>query len=84
MMYLHAGNHKNIRLTDIIGIFDTDNVTVSEAGRKFLSNAQRQGILISAKEEIPKSFIVYREKGKTKVCFSQLSSTALVGRMSEA
>ena len=83
MMYLHAGNHKNIRLTDIIGIFDTDNVTVSEAGRKFLSNAQRQGILISAKEEIPKSFIVYREKGKTKVCFSQLSSTALVGRMSE-
>ena len=82
-MYLHAGNHKNIRLTDIIGIFDTDNVTVSEAGRKFLSNAQRQGILISAKEEIPKSFIVYRERGKTKVCFSQLSSTALVGRMSE-
>jgi hypothetical protein len=83
MMYLHAGNHKNIRLTDIIGIFDTDNVTVSEAGRKFLSNAQKQGILISAKEEIPKSFIVYREKGQTKVCFSQLSSTALVGRMSE-
>ncbi len=81
MMYLHAGNHKNIRLKDIIGIFDTDNVTVSEAGKKFLSNAQRQGILIAAKEEIPKSFIVYREKGEVKVCFSQLSSAALEGRM---
>ena len=82
-MYLHAGNHKNIRLTDIIGIFDTDNVTVSEAGKKFLSNAQKKGILISAKEESPTSFIVYREAGEIKVCFSQLSSTALIGRMEE-
>ena len=81
MMYLHAGNHKNIRLSDIIGVFDTDNVTISEAGKKFLSAAQKKGILISAKDEIPKSFIVYREKGEIKVCFSQISSTALLGRM---
>ena len=42
MMYLHAGNHKNIRLSDIIGVFDTDNVTISEAGKKFLSAAQKK------------------------------------------
>ena len=83
MIYLHVGNHKNIRVKDIIGIFDTDNATVSEESRRFLSEAQKKGILISAKEEIPKSFIVYREAGEVKVCFSQLSSSALLGRMEE-
>ena len=83
MIYLHVGNHKNIREKDIIGIFDTDNATVSEESRRFLSEAQKKGILISAKEEIPKSFIVYREAGEVKVCFSQLSSSALLGRMEE-
>ena len=83
MIYLHVGNHKNIRVKDIIGIFDTDNATVNEESRRFLSDAQKKGILTSAKEEIPKSFIVYREAGEVKVCFSQLSSTALIGRMEE-
>ena len=80
-MYLHAGNHKNIRLRDIVGIFDTDNATLCEASRKFLSEAQRQDLVSAAKEEIPKSFILYREGGKVKVCFSQLSSGALIGRL---
>ena len=80
-MYLHAGNHKNIRLSNIIGVFDTDNATVCEASRKFLADAQKKGILSSAKEEIPKSFILYRENGTVKVCFSQISSAALLGRM---
>jgi hypothetical protein len=80
-MYLHAGNHKNIRLRDIIGIFDTDNATICEASRKFLSEAQKRQLVSAAKEEIPKSFILYREQGQVKVCFSQISSTALIGRM---
>ena len=83
MIYLHVGNHKNIRVKDIIGIFDTDNATVNEESRRFLSDAQKKGILISAKEEIPKSFLVYREAGEVRVCFSQLSSSALLGRMEE-
>jgi hypothetical protein len=80
-MYLHVGNHKNIRLSDIIGVYDTDNATMSEESRRFLAAAQKKGILISAKEEIPKSFILYRENGEIKVCFSQISSSALIGRM---
>lgn len=81
IMYLHVGNHKNIRLSDIIGVYDTDNATMSEESRRFLAAAQKKGILISAKEEIPKSFILYRENGEIKVCFSQISSSALIGRM---
>ena len=80
-MYLHVGNNKNIRTKDIIGIFDMDNATVSMITRKFLSDSQRRGVVESANDEIPKSFIIYEADGKTNVCFSQLSSTALYGRM---
>ena len=79
-MYLHVGNNKNIRESAIIGIFDMDNATVSSVSRKFLTNAQKSGLVESAGYEIPKSFIVYRDGDDIKVCFSQLSSSSLHGR----
>jgi hypothetical protein len=79
-MYLHAGNNKNIREKDIIGIFDMDNSTVSHITRKYLADAQKEGRVISAKDEIPKSFILYKENGKYMICFSQISTSALLGR----
>ena len=41
-MYLHAGNNKNIREKDIIGIFDVDNSTISHITRKYLSLAEKE------------------------------------------
>ena len=41
-MYLHAGNNKNIRERDIIGIFDADNSTISYITRKYLSDAEKE------------------------------------------
>ena len=79
-MYLHAGNNKNIREKDIIGIFDMDNSTVSHITRKYLSEAERKNLVIMAKDEIPKSFILYKENGKYMICFSQISTQALIGR----
>ena len=79
-MYLHAGNNKIIREKDIIGIFDVDNCTVSSITRKYLSDAERNLLVESAKDEIPKSFILYKENGKYMICFSQISTSALLGR----
>lgn len=79
-MYLHVGNNKNIREKDIIGIFDMDMCTVSSITKKFLSDAQRNDLVVSAKDEIPKSFVLYRENGKYMICFSQISTSALLGR----
>ena len=59
-MYLHIGNQKNIRKKDIIGIFDADRTTSSGVTRKYLARAEERGQVDSAKEEIPKSFVVYR------------------------
>jgi len=79
-MYLHAGNNKIIRKKDIVGIFDADNSTVSFITRKYLSDAQKEQRVIAAKDEIPKSFILYKEKGEYMICFSQISTSALIGR----
>ena len=79
-MFLHVGNNKNIREKDIIGIFDADTATVSTVTRKYLAGAERRGVVESSCEEIPKSFVLYRKKGKYGICFSQLSTAALLGR----
>ena len=81
-MYLHVGNNKNIRIRDVLGIFDMDNATVSSVTRKFLSGAQKKALVESAGYEIPKSFILYRDGDKVRVCFSQLASSSLIGRQS--
>ena len=82
-MYLHVGNNKNIRERDIIGIFDTDMSTLSPITRRFLSDAQKKNAVVSAKNEIPKSFVLYYEDGEIKICFSQISSVALVSRTAD-
>ena len=81
-MYLHVGNNRNIRLRDVIGIFDADSATVSAITKKYLSAAEAKGLLQFASLELPKSFLVYRDgKGACRVCFSQLSTQALAGRI---
>ena len=83
MMFLHVGNNRNIRIRDVIGIFDMDNATVSSVTRKFFSGNQKKHLVESAAEEIPKSFVLYRDREKKgyAVCFSQLSTASLCGRI---
>ncbi len=80
-MFLHVGNNKNIRIRDVIGIFDMDNATLSSVTRKFLSGKQKKLMVETAAVEIPKSFILFEENGLYKICFSPLSSASLRGRM---
>lgn len=81
-MYLHVGNNKNIRKSEIIGIFDFDNATLSDVSRRYLAENQRRGLIETANDELPKSFILYFSKkdGFYKICFSQLSAGALAER----
>lgn len=81
MMYLHVGNNRNIRVRDIIGIFDADNATRSPVSKKYLSESEKRGLVSSAAEELPKSFILYRTEDGCRVCFSPLSPQTLKGRL---
>lgn len=82
-MFLHVGNNKNILIERVVGIFDMDNATLSAVTRKFLSSNERAGLASNASlDELPKSFVLYLDNDNNyKICFSQLSSAALKGRM---
>lgn len=84
-MYLHVGNHRNIRIKTIIGIFDADTTTVSAVTKKYLSRAEERKEVSFASEEVPKSFVLYcEERKKYRICFSALSSASLYGRVKES
>ena len=85
-MYLHAGNNKNIKITDIVGIFDTDTATISKITKQYLSGCEKRGETVNISYELPKAFVLTVEKegssqkNKNKVYFSQLSVKTLCQR----
>lgn len=80
-MYLHLGMDKVITFDEIIGIFDLDTTTVSKNSRNYLAKAEKAGIVENICYDLPKSFIVCRnKKGEDKVYISQISSSTLLKR----
>ena len=79
-MYLHLGHNVVIAESDIIGIFDMDNSTSSHITRKFLSDAEKTGRVITVSDELPGSFILCGNGGKNCVHISQLSPQTLLKR----
>ena len=83
-MYLHLGQNTVITFDEIIGIFDLDNTTVAKKTRDYLSLAQKEGRVVEVSNELPKSFIVCRNKeGKNIIYLSQISTTTLLKRTEE-
>ncbi len=81
-MYLHIGASVVIPQQEVLGIFDLDNTTSSHITRDFLTKAQRRDQVITAGDDLPKSFLLCCNKtGETTVYLSQLSSTTLLKRM---
>ena len=105
-MYLHVGNHRNIRVSNIVGIFDADTATVAAITKQFLAKKKAEKAVEFAAIELPKSFVLYRARQNAnrrgfsatrartrakradrpayRICFSQLSSASLAGRMENA
>ena len=83
-MYLHLGEKTVIRTDNIIGIFDLDNTTVSKHTRNFLAESTKQGRVINVSYELPKSYVVCKEKDEYKVYISQISSQTLLKRQLES
>ena len=79
-MYLHIGGGAMIRTDSIVGVFDLDNTSQSHLTRKYLSAAEKSGQVINAAEDIPKSFVVCCESGRTTVYLSQMATQTLLKR----
>ncbi len=61
-MYIYLGGEIAISTKDIIGIFDMDTSTVNKATRDYLSKAEKDKKVVYVNYELPKSFIVCRDK----------------------
>ena len=46
-MYLHLGQDALVKTSDVIGIFDLDNTTVSKNTRDFLARAEKKGRVVN-------------------------------------
>lgn len=74
-MYIHIGNNRVVKNTDILGIFDLDSSTVSVKTRSFLSKAQREKRVITLSYELPKSFIILKNN---EVYLSPLNTSSII------
>ena len=79
-MYLHLGNDVVIDSKKIVAMFNIDACTVSKKTRDFLAASQKNGEVINVSYELPKSFIICSDNGKTSVYISQLSTKTLSRR----
>lgn len=82
-MYLHLGQTTVIRDRDIIGIFDLDITSQSYRTRQYLSRAEQAGQVVTATDDLPKSFVVCQRRGtgEQTVYLAQPGSGTLVKRL---
>ena len=83
-MYLHLGQETVVRASTVIGIFDSDNTTLSRATRDFLHTREQQGRVVSITDDIFKSYVVcVDENGEETVYLSQVATATLRKRWAE-
>lgn len=83
-MYLYLGQDVVVPSCCIIGIFDIENTSISRITKDFLGSEEKLRHVVNVSTELPKSFIVCREKRKgreeTVVYISQISCATLKKR----
>ena len=81
MGYLHIGMNVMVDPRRVIGIFDLDNTSTSKLPRRVLDGAEKEGVVQSACEDIPRSFVVCDHPYHRQIIYlSQLNSQTLLKR----
>lgn len=81
-MYLHLGQSVVVPYEAVLGIFDLDNASWSHRTRAFLEKAEREGRVVLATEDLPRSFVLCQRWGDEPVIYlCQPSSATLKSRM---
>lgn len=79
-MFIHLGKNSVLRKNDIIGIFELDNVSWSKRSREFLRKCEERGEVVDASEDIPRSFILSNNKGKTRLTLTHVTTRTIIRR----
>lgn len=80
-MYLHLGQDTVIKMDEIVGIFNLETSTISKTTRDYLAACERAGHVVNVSMELPKSFVLCRDRhGREVLYISQISSATLLKR----
>ncbi len=86
-MYLHLGQDVVVPSRNIIGIFDIENTSISRITKDFLGSEEKLHHVVNVSMELPKSFILCREKRSGEeenvVYISQISCATLRKRAAQ-
>lgn len=81
-MYLHLGQSVMVPTSSIVGIFDLDNTTWSHRTRSFLERAEQENKMIVVGDDLPRSFVLCKERGEPFVVYlTQLNTATLYKRL---
>lgn len=83
-MYIHLGEETTVRSSEIIGIFDIENTSISKHTKDFLAKAEKNHWVKYVNYEMPKSFIVCEKNGEDAVHISPISASTLRKRIRNA
>ena len=83
-MYLFIGQNTLVRSEDVIGVFDLDITSQSHVTRKYLNAAEKARQVVSATDDLPKSFVVCAEGGEQRVYLALPASSTLQKRSESA
>ena len=61
-MYLFLGGNSTVKKSEVVGIFDIEETSVSRITADFLNSEQKRGRVISVSDDMPKSFVVCTDK----------------------
>ena len=79
-MYIHLGNDVVVNEESIVGIFDIENTSISPATKEFFAAAQKENRVVYVTDDLPKSFVVCRERGGYTVYICQVSPATMLKR----
>lgn len=79
-MFLHLGNDFVINENDIIAILNLDSISTSKHTQAYLKNIEKEKLVTSICDDIPRTLIVTENNSKHNVYLSNISSTTLYKR----
>ena len=77
---MHLGNSETVKNSDIIGIFDMENATLSKESRDFLKRMQKEMKLCNLAKDLPSAFVLTSEQYTDRIYITSLSSKVLKSR----
>ena len=81
-MLINIGQEKMITDSEIIGIFDLDNTTVSKATRDYINFSVKENECVTVlMEDLPKSFIVCEKEDRRTVYISPYNTATVYKRL---